>query len=553
MRYPALARKGFVLPAGKKSSVRIRASGYEGASTGRRMGNWDISASGPNAEDHGSLITLRARTRDAVRNNPWATSGLNSFVANLVGRGIVPRWNLESKELREEIHSLWNDWTAEADADGTQDFYGLQSLVTKTVIHSGEALVRYRPRRLADGLSVPLQLQVLEPDFLDEYKNGPAPNGNTYHQGIEMNGLGQRVAYWLRRYHPGDTSFLSGGRDQSFRVPATQVAHIYRVDRPGQLRGIPWFAPALPAMYFLDKYEDAELDRKQTAAMFAAFITKNTDMMGPGGMVGFGTEDNVDDNDNPVAELEPGMLNYLLPGEDVKFAEPADVGSNYDAWMVRQLQRIASAIGVTYEQLTGDFSRVNFASSRGRAIEFRRLARQIIATIINFQFNQKVAQVWLAMAVASEAVSIPEFATKRRTYIKIEWRPDGWEWSNPKEDIEVAKQAVRAGFRSREQVVAEMGEEDIEDIDQQNADAIERTDNLGIVYDTDPRFTSDAGVTNARPKGSIIPPVDTPDSIEDVEPDPSEQRPPGFPPKKAPANSDQERQQEEKEAARGTR
>lgn len=505
MKYPTLARKGFVIPTStspRSRGVHIGAfnGGYEGASTGRRLGTWTTFASGPNLSDAGTLSAIRARARDAIRNNPWAAQALNSFASNLVGRGIVPRWKIEDEELRQQIHSLWEEWVQESDADGLLDFYGQQTLVTKTVIHSGEAVIRFRPRRLSDGLSVPLQLQVLEPDFLDEYKDGPAPSGNTYHQGIEFNSIGQRVRYWLRKQHPGDSFFMSG-QLESVPVPASQVLHVYRVDRPGQLRGVSWFAPVLARLFLLDQYEDAELDRKKTAALFGVFITKNSDLAGPGGLIGFDTDTNEDANGRAFADLEPGMMNYLLPGEDVKFSTPADVGGSYEVWLTRQLQAIAAGIGVTYEQLTGDFSKVNFSSSRGRMVEFRRVCRQIIGSMINFQFNQKVAQVWLATAVASGALKIPDFATNRRQYLKIDWRMDGWEWVNPREDVLTAKEEVRAGFRTREDVVTERGG-DIDVIDRRNKELNDRMDKYGLVYDSDPRKTSNAGLTQGLPPGT---------------------------------------------------
>ena len=68
---------------------------------------------------------------------------------------------------------------------------------------SGECFVRMRPRRLEDGLAVPLQLQVLEADFLDATKSGALGAGRLV-QGIEFDPVGKRRAYWLHGEHPGD-------------------------------------------------------------------------------------------------------------------------------------------------------------------------------------------------------------------------------------------------------------------------------------------------------------------------------------------------------------
>ncbi|NJL19359.1 MAG: phage portal protein, partial [Bdellovibrionaceae bacterium] len=65
----------------------------------------------------------------------------------------------------------------DTDADGQLDFAGIQALVARTVVESGECLVRFRLRRPGDGLAIPLQLQVLEPDFLDHTKTQKTDTG----------------------------------------------------------------------------------------------------------------------------------------------------------------------------------------------------------------------------------------------------------------------------------------------------------------------------------------------------------------------------------------
>jgi lambda family phage portal protein len=121
---------------------------------------------------------------------------------------------------------------------------------------------------------VPLQLQTLEAEHLDASNNKPLANGNFIRGGIEFNRLGQRVAYHLYREHPGD-AMLFGASKETVRVPAEEVLHIFKPQRPGQIRGEPWLGRVLLKLYELDQYDDAELVRKKTAAMFAGFITKN--------------------------------------------------------------------------------------------------------------------------------------------------------------------------------------------------------------------------------------------------------------------------------------
>ena len=64
-------------------------------------------------------------------------------------------------------------------------------------------------------------------------------------------------------------------RTSSLRVPVGDVLHLYRPIDAGQIRGLPHVAPVLVRLFLLDDDDDAEFDRKKTAAMFAGFITRN--------------------------------------------------------------------------------------------------------------------------------------------------------------------------------------------------------------------------------------------------------------------------------------
>ncbi|MFH7407665.1 phage portal protein, partial [Pseudomonas syringae pv. tagetis] len=72
---------------------------------------------------------------------------------------------------------MWGRWAEVADADGKSDIYGLMATAYRAMEQDGESMIRRRTRRQSDGLAVPLQLQVLEIDWLDGNKNGSASGG----------------------------------------------------------------------------------------------------------------------------------------------------------------------------------------------------------------------------------------------------------------------------------------------------------------------------------------------------------------------------------------
>ena len=211
---------------------------YEGATYGRRLNTWGTSSAGPNSALFGSLATLRNRQRQLVRNNPLVDGGVDSLVANMVGTGITPRWQVEDSGLKKEIQELWADSVPEMDADGVSSFYGFQAVAAHTMVNGGETLARFVHRSPYEDLIVPLQVQVMEGDHLDESMNELAPNNNEIRMGIEFDGQNRRTAYWIYKNHPGEF-FLTVDHTEKIRIPAGDVMHVGRPKRAGQIR----FAP----------------------------------------------------------------------------------------------------------------------------------------------------------------------------------------------------------------------------------------------------------------------------------------------------------------------
>lgn len=428
-----------------------------------------------------------------MRNNPDAVAGVNSMTSNLVGRGISPRWRTGNKSLDRKIKALWDQSIKEIDYDGNLDFYGLQAMVADTVQISGEVLVSFNYLRRRRGLAVPFQIRVLEADHLYDTFNTTLPNGNSLRLGVEFTRGGRRVAYHIYKEHPGEMLVITEKSIDTIRVPESEMLHVYAPRRPGQIRGVPWLANIITRLRQLDEYEDAELMRKKMAAMFGAFVEtpsgEDEDSLIPGQNV---TATTSDGDTETYSGFEPGMIQYLEPGEKITLAEPADVGGNYDVWIKRQLHSIAKGMGITYEQLTGDLSSVNYSSIRAGLLEFRRRCKMLQNNLMIYKFCRPVAQRWLDIAVLSGAIDIPDYLENYKKYNNTIWYPDGWEWVDPEKDMKGQKMAVRSGFKSRAQVAAE-NDRDIDELDEEIASDNKRADKLDLTFDSDPRKVSSTG------------------------------------------------------------
>lgn len=472
---------------GTGGPVAVRAR-LEGAMSQRRLRGWL-----PPLENINSLVAsggprLLARSRELVVTNGYAANACEAFASNLVGDGIKPSSLIEDPALRDRVQRLWLAWTDEADADGLTDFYGLQAMVAREMFVAGECFVRLRPRRAEDGLLVPLQLQLLQSEMLPFDATETAPNGNRIRCGIEFDAIGRRQAYHFRRRHPGDSTDQGMVTSETVRVPAEDVLHIYRPIDAGQIRGLPHVAPAMVRLFLLDQYDDAELDRKKTAAMFAGFITKTApeeQLMG---------EIEATDDSGATVSLEPGTLQVLLPGEDVKFSSPADVGGGYEAFQYRTLLSVSASLGLPYHLVTGDVRQANYSSLRAELVEFRRRVEQLQHGVIAHQLCRPVWARWLETAVLSGALDLPDFARSPARYRPVNWIPPRWDWVDPLKDIQAQVLAMEAGIVSRRKVVEATGY-DVEEIDRENAADAKRAADMGLNYRTSPGETQGARAT----------------------------------------------------------
>jgi lambda family phage portal protein len=244
-------------------------------------------------------------------------------------------------------------------------------------------------------------------------------------------------------------------------------------------------------LFLLDQYDDAELDRKKTAAMFAGFITKTAPedpMLGEG---------QADPDGAAIASLEPGTMQVLLPGEDVKFSSPADVGGGYEAFQYRTLLSVAASLGLPYHLVTGDTARANYSSLRAELVEFRRRIEQLQHGVVAHQLCRPIWTRWMETAVLAGALDLQGYAAGPGRYRAVQWIPPRWDWVDPLKDIQAQVLAIEAGLSSRRKAVEATGY-DIEEIDRENATDAARAASLGLHYRTSPGETQGARATPAQ-------------------------------------------------------
>ena len=468
---------------------------YKGADSGRLRHSWTPGADSANREIERGLKRLRERARDLNRNDGTAAGLTSTLVANIVGAGSHPQARVDagvlgiSDEAAETINrameAAWRRWAENADVTGQLSFAACQALAQRQEIESGEFLAALK---VIDG---ELRVMLIEPDRLDLTLNRAREEAtddgrgnrteakNEIRMGVEYDAIGRVVAYWITPQHPGDTRARGDNQPQRFeRLDEwrASILHGFRVERPGQSRGVPWFAPVLDLFKDFSEYMEAERVAARVAACFSVFIRKTDAYLASQSAI---SETEPGTNGKPVEDLEPGIIQYLNAGEDITSFEPARPGTTFDMFVMRLLRIMAAALDVPYELIAKDWSNSNYSNMRGALLEARRVFK-IHQQRLQRSFCQPIYERVIELAVLRGEISAPGFYQNRAAYLRTRWIHPGWNWVDPEKEITASIKAIEAGLSSEEDECAANGK-DAEEIAEARAREVRRHRASGTV------------------------------------------------------------------------
>jgi len=470
---------------------------YAGAQTSRLTSNWIAGNSSADAEIKGSLKQLRQRARQIGRDNPYGRQAIRSIVSNVVGPvGFKIQSQIKQQrgkkldqKLNDVVETRWKRWgrADSCDVAGRLSWVEMQKLIVNSLVVDGEVFIRII-RKPFGRSSIPFSLQVMEADLLDTDYTGKSSNGNIYRMGIEVDDFNRPVNYCFLTKHPGDTLFPARtGEKRHLIIPADEIIHLFQQERPSQSRGVPAMASCLKALHHLDGYQEAVTIRSRAASSLMGFI-QNSD--------GELQADEVYEEER-VTQFEPGTFKYLNPNETVNIPDFDSPNGEFPEFMAAMLRSVAAGCGVSYESVSRDFSKTNYSSSRLSLLEDRSQYRSIQNYLID-NFHTRVFEAWLEMAVLSGNLNLPNYESDPDRYRSVRFIARGWSFIDPQKEIAAAKEAVKAGFKTQAQVIAEQGG-DIEELLPARADEVLKAKQLNLVFDTD----LSSGVTTSA-KQTII-------------------------------------------------
>jgi len=473
--------------------------GYEGASRDRMRGSWTPSGASADEVLLDELSDLRERSRYLVRNDGIASGVDRTMTNNIVGTGIAPQSRVDKRslgmsdedaeEFQRTAERIWEKWEPHADRLGRMSFWEMQNLVMSQILVNGDVIVLnqmierpYRPYSFA--------LNVIEADRLATPSD--KTGDKSIRKGVEIDEAGEPVAYWICKYHPGDTTYRRStrGSDEFIRIPARNqygrlnVLHLYHVKRPGQSRGEPFFAPVIAIFKNLCDYMDAELVAAKVSACFSVFVKKeNAEEFTVSGA------DETQLDGKRLEEIEPGMIEYLNPGESIDGFNPQRPGAQFDVFVEKCLRFIGASLGLPYELIFKDFSKTNYSSARAALLEARKMFR-CEQKFISEKLCQPAYENLLDEAVLRGELVAEDYFDRRSDYTRARWIAPGWGYIDPTKEISAAKDAVKGNISTLADECAAHGK-DWEEVLEQRAREEERRKQLGLPDENSSKIQQD--------------------------------------------------------------
>lgn len=489
----------------------IRTRQYAGSKNSRLTADWRSTNSSADSELVTSLTTLRARSRQLVRDASFAKRARVIVVNNVIGTGIgmqaqvMTTRDVLNARVNDEIEYEWCEWAEAANCHtgGRLAFKHLERAAMGQVFDAGEVLFRKHYRKFGAS-RIPYTLELIEAERIADEVASPSlavATGNHVRMGVEVDDFYRPQFYWLRKRHPSEIRWTGTRIDEFERVPADQIIHLAVIDRWPQTRGEPWMHAAARRINDMEGYSEAEIVKARAQASTSGWIET------PEESAAFAEEQ---EDGSFEEETEPGVYKRLLPGEVPHNPPPTSPNSVYEPFMRAMLREVAAGIGVSFESLSRDYSQSNYSSSRLALLDDRDMWRFYQSWFIT-DFRNIVHKEWLAQAVLSGALqTIPavQYALDPRKFQAVRYKPRGWTWVDPTKEVAAFKEAIKAGLTTQSDVIAATaGGRDVEDILDERKRELEMAKERGLVFDTSPEiYTADAKAAEASAKAAADPP-----------------------------------------------
>ena len=450
-----IARRFGFVPA---SDLSAQARNFNGAALGRLTAGWATGEVGINRAIYRDLETLRARAKEAERNNDYVRRFVSMAVRNIIGpTGVALQVQAKRPDGSIDVldstvlENKFYEWSRRktCDVTGRYTWLDMQRLIIRRWVIDGEVLVRRHAVRPSAANPFGYSLQLISADNLDTRTNSVATNGNRIVMGVEIDELARPVAYHLKKAPAGNIH--AHVTTETVRVSAAEIWHIYLPDDIEQLRGFPVVATPLRRLRDLDGYEEAAVIAARVGAAKMGVLEKAADAGAPA-MLGTvpGT-----DAQAPQISAEPGEFMGLPEGYTLSSWNPQYPHEQFGAFVKSTLRGISAGLDVSYHTLAGDLEAVNFSSARAGTLEERETWKGLQQWLIE-SLCEPLYTEWLQYALAAGALA-PLPPSRFDKFNAALWQGRRWSWVDPMKDVQANAMAIEQGLTTRGRVIREQG------------------------------------------------------------------------------------------------
>lgn len=440
---------------------------------------WNPWLTEPNHDSQYERDTYVARTRDLVANSSWAQGAVDRVVANVVGLSLrfSARHGAMAKllglpldvasNLASQIERCWQSWANDplgrCDWSGRMTFGEMAGLAYRDRYTTGRgiAVLRFDTSQYHSGWKWQTSLQVMDPDRLSNPM--ATMDSEKMRRGVETDGRGI-IAYHFREAHPSDRTAYGRGM-QTVRVPAREVTgrpkvlDLRRVTRAGELHSVSPFVAVLRRFKALDRYTDSEIQAAAVNALFAAVFKSSRPNADPAEALGVEAMDERSaarlEFYGENAKLSDGSKIATLWGDDELqlLTTPRHVAS-YQGFASTTLQAVAAGLpGVSYEQLSMDFSKTNYSSYRGAMQEAWRAVLDE-RELVKLHFANPMLLAVIEEGIQKGEIDVPPdcpgLYENPAGWLGGRWIGPGRGYVDPVKEVTAASMRIASGFSTLE-------------------------------------------------------------------------------------------------------
>lgn len=456
--------------------------------------------------------------RDVDRNNEIIRGGLDRKTNTVVGASLrvnpMPNWRrlgqdvLWGMEFGQECADVFADWATDrrclCDTEGHYQFGGLMWQAFRGLVGPDAevaGVIHYEEERRDEYQTRwATHVQIVDPDRISNPMG--KPDSKTLFKGRQLDRHGRMVGLHVRRSHPADASAdpADSGHDYVERETywgRPTAFHWFVKRRAGMQRALTNLVTSLRHIKMLDSFDDKILQNAAVNAILATYL-KTT--MKPDEAAAHlapahedeETGDEFSDFDLKLDHYEEMELRVgdqrvpiLAPNDSIEMARMANALPPVDEFRNAFLRAFASALGVSFEQLSLDFSKSNYSSTRASIIEAWRqvvVERTLFTAHIASLIYDAVIEEAFAIGLLQVPAGAPDFYEARSAYTACTWTGPGMGWVDPLKEANAAVARKGGVLSTLDQESASQGGNWRDNVDQQ---ALERLycEKMGVPYD----------------------------------------------------------------------